>query len=77
MPKMNGFDAARQIGQVSPNTKILFLSSYQSPEVMREALKIAAGFVLKTDAVRDLLPIVKMVVRSEPFIRFEFLDDVP
>jgi DNA-binding NarL/FixJ family response regulator len=75
LPKMNGLDAARHICRVSPHTKILFLSSYQSLEVMREALKIGAGFVVKADAARDLLSIVKAVVRNEPWVRFRFLDD--
>jgi DNA-binding NarL/FixJ family response regulator len=75
LPKMNGLDAARQIRRVCPRTKILFLSSYQSLEVMREALKIGAAFVVKADAARDLLPIVKAVVRNEPFVRFRFLKD--
>jgi DNA-binding NarL/FixJ family response regulator len=77
LPKMNGLDAARQIRRVSPHTKILFLSSYRSLEVMREALKVGAGFVVKADAGRDLLPIVRAVVRNEPFVRFRFLDEGP
>jgi DNA-binding NarL/FixJ family response regulator len=77
LPKMNGLDAARQIRRVSPRTKILFLSSYHSLEVMREALKIGAAFVVKADAARDLLLIVRAVVRNEPFVRFRFLDDRP
>src|SRR5271170_1223109 len=75
LPKMNGLDAARQIRRVSPRTKILFLSSYHSLELMREALKIGAGFVVKADAARDLLSIVRAIVRNEPFVRFRFLDD--
>jgi DNA-binding NarL/FixJ family response regulator len=77
LPKMNGLDAARQIRRVSPRTKILFLSSYHSLEVMREALKIGAAFVVKADAARDLLLIVRAVVRNEPLVRFRFLDDRP
>jgi DNA-binding NarL/FixJ family response regulator len=77
LPKLNGLDAARQIREVSPDTKILFLSSYHSVDVMREALKIGAGFVVKADATRDLLPIVRAVVRNEPFVRFRFLGDGP
>ena len=75
LPKMNGLDAARQIRRVSPRTKILFLSSYRSFEVMREALKFGSGYVVKADAGRDLLPIVRAVVRNESFIRFTVLDD--
>jgi len=74
MPKMNGFDAARQIREVSPDTKMLFLSSCHSVDLTREALKIGAGFILKADAARDLLPMVRAVVRNEPFVRFSFSD---
>ena len=77
LPKMNGLDAARRICEVSPSAKILFLSSYHCVEVMRDALKIGAAFVVKADAGRDLLPIVRSVVRDEPFLRFRFLNDPP
>ena len=77
LPKMNGLDAARHIRRISPHTKILFMSSYQSLEVVREALKIGAGYVVKADAARDLLPIVRAVVRNESFVRFTVLDDGP
>jgi DNA-binding NarL/FixJ family response regulator len=77
LPKMNGFDVARQICRVSPRTKILFLSSYHSLEVMGEALKFGAGFVVKADAGRDLLLIVRAIARDEPFVRFRFWDGLP
>lgn len=75
LPKMSGFDAAQRIRQVSPDSKILFVSSYHCIDVMREAMRIGAGFVVKSDAARDLLPIVRAVVRNEPFLRFRFLGD--
>jgi DNA-binding NarL/FixJ family response regulator len=75
LPSINGLEVARQIGVVSPETKVLFLSSTQSVEVMREALKFGAGFVMKTDAEHDLLPIVRAICRNQPFVRFRFLDD--
>jgi len=76
LPKMNGLDAARKIRNVSPATKILFLSSYHNLEVMRDALKIGVGFVVKADAGRDLLSVMRSAVRNEPFVRFRFLDDI-
>jgi DNA-binding NarL/FixJ family response regulator len=75
LPSMNGLEVARQIGVVSPESKVVFVSSSQSIEVMREALKFGAGFVMKTDAERDLLPIVQAICRNEPFVRFRFLDE--
>jgi DNA-binding NarL/FixJ family response regulator len=75
LPSMNGLEVARQIGVVSPDSKVLFVSSTQSVEVMREALKFGAGFVMKSDAEQDLLPIVRAICRNEPFVRFRFLDE--
>lgn len=75
LPKMSGFEVARQLSELSPSTKILFLSSYQSSDVMKEALKVGSGFVVKVDAPRDLLPLVKAMIRDEPFIGFKFLED--
>jgi|SRR5271163_4386174 len=73
LPTMNGLKAAREIREISPGTKILFLSSYQDIEVMRDALRVGAGFVVKADAARDLLPLLRAVIQNEPFLRFRFL----
>jgi DNA-binding NarL/FixJ family response regulator len=73
LPKMNGLAAARSIRAACPTTRILFLSSYQGIDIMREALKVGDGFVVKADAPRDLLPILEGVIRREPFLRFRFL----
>ena len=75
LPSMNGLEVARQISVVSPESKVVFLSSTQSIEVMREALKFGAGFVMKTDAENDLLAIVQAICRNQPFVRFRFLDE--
>jgi DNA-binding NarL/FixJ family response regulator len=65
LPKMSGFEVARQLSELSPSTKILFLSSYQSPDVMNEALKIGSGYVVKVDAARDLLPLIRAVIQDK------------
>ena len=75
LPGMNGFVAAQQISKIDPDTKILFLSVHGSLEALREALKIGAGLVAKTDAERDLLPTIWAVMRNEPIVRFKMLDN--
>lgn len=75
LPSANGLEVARRIAVVSPESKVLFVSSTQSVEVMREALKFGAGFVVKSDAGCDLLPIVQAICRNEPFVRFRYLDE--
>jgi DNA-binding NarL/FixJ family response regulator len=71
MPKMNGFVAAQQITRTNPNTKILFLSVHGTLEYLQEALKIGGGFVAKSDAAHDLLPMVWAVFRNEPIARLK------
>lgn len=68
LPKLNGIAAARQIRTFSPKSKILFLSQESSASVVREALEIGAGFVVKTDAHRELLSAVKEVMSEEQFL---------
>jgi DNA-binding NarL/FixJ family response regulator len=75
LPGMNGFVAAQQISQICPQTKVLFLSAQRSFDVVREALRIGGGMIAKTDAHRDLAPMIKSIVRGEAFVRFEVLKD--
>lgn len=69
LPTLNGIEAARRIRQVSPNSKILFLSENRSPEVAEEALSTGAGgYVVKSDAAGELLPAIKAVLEGKRFI---------
>jgi len=53
LPKLNGIEAARQIRQLSPSSKIVFLSQNHDLDVVRAALSTAQGYVYKTDFGRD------------------------
>jgi DNA-binding NarL/FixJ family response regulator len=65
LPRLNGIEAARQIRQLSPSSKIVFLSLNKNLEVVRAALSTGAlGYVHKTDARRELLPAVDAVLRG-------------
>jgi DNA-binding NarL/FixJ family response regulator len=69
LPKLNGIEAARQIRQLSPTSKIVFLSQNNDQEVVRGALGIGAlGYVHKIDARGELLPAVYAVLRGEQFV---------
>jgi DNA-binding response OmpR family regulator len=69
LPELNGIEAARRIRQLSSSSKILFLSQYNSLDVVRAALSTGAlGYVCKTDAGRELLPAVDAVLRDRQFI---------
>jgi DNA-binding NarL/FixJ family response regulator len=69
LPSLNGLDAARQIRELSPDSKILFVSQEFSPEIVQEAMNLgASGYVLKRRLASDLLPAVDAVLRGETFI---------
>jgi DNA-binding NarL/FixJ family response regulator len=68
MPEMNGLESTRQIRQVQPETKILILTVYDSEQIVREVLNAGAdGYLLKSDAGRDLLTAVEAVLGGKPF----------
>jgi DNA-binding NarL/FixJ family response regulator len=65
LPKLNGFEGARQISSVSPSSKILFLSAEYSPEVARQASSLSSfRYVLKWRAARALLPAVDAALQG-------------
>ncbi len=69
LPRLNGIEAARQIRQLSPSSKIVFLSLNKDLEVVRAALSTGAlGYVHKTDARRELLPAVDAALRGKQFV---------
>jgi DNA-binding NarL/FixJ family response regulator len=69
LPTLNGIEAARRIREVSPASKILFVSENRSVDIAEEALNIGAGgYVVKSDATSDLLPAVKAVLEGKRFI---------
>jgi len=69
LPSLNGIEAARQISGLSPKSKIIFVTQEISPEVVTEAFEAgASGYVVKTNAGRDLCAAVEAVLRGEQFL---------
>jgi DNA-binding NarL/FixJ family response regulator len=69
MPRMNGLEACRLI-QRRPKTglEVLFVTQHDSPQMMREALDAGArGYVVKSNAARDLLEAVEAVSQHRVF----------
>jgi len=69
LPKLSGIEAARQIRQTAPKSKILFLSQDLNPAVVQEAFSLGArGYVVKSDASRELLSAVKVVILGKQYV---------
>jgi DNA-binding NarL/FixJ family response regulator len=68
MPRMNGLEACRLLRQECPRLEILFVTQHDSPQMMREALEAGArGYVVKSNAARDLLAAVDAVSQHRVF----------
>jgi PAS domain S-box-containing protein len=66
MPVLNGLAAVRQISRSSPRTKILVFTVHESDQTVRELLSAGAhGYLSKGKAGRDLLRVVKELLRGE------------
>ncbi len=68
MPNLNGLEAARQILAAMPGVAILILTMHDSDNVVREVLRAGArGYVLKSDAGRDLVAAVEALQKQRTF----------
>lgn len=68
MPNMNGLEASRLIKKTAPRCEILILTQHDSPQMIQEAMVAGArGYVVKSQAPRDLLAAVEAVSQHKPF----------
>jgi DNA-binding NarL/FixJ family response regulator len=66
LPKMNGLEAARRIGDAAQGARILFVTHINDRDVIAAALDDGAcGYILKMDADAELLPAIRTIVRGE------------
>jgi DNA-binding NarL/FixJ family response regulator len=69
LPLLNGIEAARRIREVSSASKILFVSEDRSLDIAEGALSTGAGgYLVKSNAARELLPAIKAVLNGTRFI---------
>lgn len=69
MPRMTGLDVARELAKQRPEMRVLMLSVHDNEQYFFEALKAgASGYVLKSEANRDLIDACRAAMRGEPFI---------
>ena len=75
LPGLNGLEVARQICAVAPRSTILFLSGESDADVVRHAFSAGGlGYVLKSDAARDLIPAIESVLLGRRFVSSSLRD---
>jgi DNA-binding NarL/FixJ family response regulator len=68
MPSLNGLAATNKILQDEPRQKVLILTVADSEQLVREVLEVGArGYVLKSDAARDLVAAVEALQQGRTF----------
>ena len=68
MPELNGIEAAKQVLKLSPETKVLVFTVHDAEQVVVDIFRTGAhGYVLKSDAGRQLLDAVKCVLGGKHY----------
>jgi DNA-binding NarL/FixJ family response regulator len=69
MPRLTGLQVAAELHPRRPDLHTLMLSVHDNEQYFFEALKAgASGYVLKSEANRDLIEACRGAMRGEPFI---------
>lgn len=68
MPELNGLETTRQLLKALPQTEVLILTMHENEQIVREVLDAGArGYVLKSDAGRDLVTAVEALCQHRTF----------
>lgn len=68
MPELNGMEATRRIRDAAPETQVLIFTMHDSEELVRGVLSAGArGYLLKSDAARQLVPAVESLAQRKAF----------
>ena len=69
MPDMNGMDATERILENDPSARVIALTMHLDPRFARQALSAGAvGYVLKIDALEELLAAITAVLNDETYL---------
>lgn len=66
MPKLSGIDAIEQIKSINPDVKIIMISGYEQPDVIKEALSRGAlDYLPKSFSGQQLKDAIKGVINKK------------
>jgi DNA-binding NarL/FixJ family response regulator len=69
MPLLNGIDAAKQLKETVPQTRIVFLTMNEDPDLAAEGFRVgASAYLLKRSAASELLTAIREVLRGRSYV---------
>ena len=69
MPRFNGLNAALELARACPRVKVIVLTQHEEQQYVAEALRCGVkGYVLKSQAARDLVHAIRGVCRGEVYL---------
>jgi len=69
MPLLNGLDAARQIKQMDPSVRLVFVTMNEDPDLAAEAFRAgAAAYLLKRSAGSELLTAIREAMKRRSYV---------
>ena len=69
MPYMNGLEAGRQLREMMPAIKLIFVTMNEDPDLAVEAMRLkASGFLLKTSAASELSPAIQAALQGKTYV---------
>ena len=72
LPNLRGIQAGGWIHMLAPNTKIVFLAERLNADIVQAARKHGpGGYLLKSEAPRDLVAAIHAVGRGETFLSYQ------
>lgn len=69
MPLLNGLDAGRQVKDLVPGVKLIFLTMNEDPDLAVEAIRMgASGYLLKKSAASELFKAIQTALRGKSYV---------
>src|SRR5262249_53666426 len=69
MPRLNGIEVCRQLQPKLPDTRWVFLTVAEDPDVAAEAMLLgASGFLLKNSAASELFTAIQLAIEGRCYV---------
>ena len=74
MPELNGIEAARQLREISPRTRVIALSAYTDEAYIRDMIDAGVvAYIIKSGAANDLIQAIRNASRGRVYFSREIM----